>query len=188
VTRRMVDPVAFIPAATSGSTPQSAALLTLMDFHTVRLQVAVPESEASLVAKGEPVKVTVDGLPGRVFEGKVARFSYALDEASKTMLAEVELPNAKLELRPGMYATVKIGIETKEDALLVPVDALLVEKANASVFTVVDNKAKKTVVKLGFNDGARAEILSGLKVSDPVIVIGKAPVTDGRPVRISEGG
>jgi len=63
------------------------------------------------------------------------------------MLAEVELPNAKLELRPGMYATVKIGIETKEDALLVPVDALLVEKANASVFTVVDNKAKKTVRK-----------------------------------------
>src|SRR5439155_6859429 len=65
VTRRMVDPGAFIPAATSGSTPQNAALLTLMDFHTVRLQVAIPEAESSLVAKDEPVKLTVEGLPDR---------------------------------------------------------------------------------------------------------------------------
>src|SRR5213076_1429939 len=70
VTRRLVDPGAFIPAATSGSTPQNAALLTLMDFHTVRLQVAVPENESSLVAKAEPVKLTVEGLPDRAFEGK----------------------------------------------------------------------------------------------------------------------
>ena len=188
VTRRMVDPGAFIPAATSGSTPQSAALLTLMDFHTVRLQVAVPESEAPLVTKDEPVKVTVDGLPGRAFEGKITRFSYALDESSKTMLAEIELTNPKLELRPGMYATVKIGIERKNDALLVPMDALLIEKANASVFTVVDNKAKKTPVKLGFKDDANAEVLNGLNGSDSVILIGKQPVTDGRSVRVSQGG
>ena len=188
VTRRMVDPGAFIPAATAGSTPQNAALLTLMDFQKVRLQVAVPESEASLVAKDEPVKVTAEGLPDRVFEGKITRFSYALDEASKTMLAEVELPNAKLELRPGMYATVKIGIETKQNVLLLPMDALLMEKAGASVFTVVDNKAKKKPVKLGFNDGSRAEILDGVTGSEPVILIGKQPLSDGRPVRISEGG
>ena len=188
VTRRMVDPGAFIPAATAGSTPQNAALLTLMDFQKVRLQVAVPESEASLVAKDEPVKVTAEGLPDRLFEGKITRFSYALDEASKTMLAEVELPNAKLQLRPGMYATVKIGIETKQNVLLLPMDTLLMEKAGASVFTVVDNKAKKKPVKLGFNDGSRAEILDGVTGSEPVILVGKQPLSDGRPVRISEGG
>src|SRR6185295_10524326 len=57
VTRRMVDAGAFIPAATAGSSPQSAALLTVADFNRVRVQVAVPELEASLVAKGQPVKV-----------------------------------------------------------------------------------------------------------------------------------
>ncbi len=129
-----------------------------MDFNTVRVQVAVPELEASLVAKDQPVKVSVDGLPGRNFEGKVTRFSYALDEASKTMLAEVELPNPKLELRPGMYAIVKIGIERKEDALLAPVEAVVTERAGASVFTVVENKARKTPIKTGFNDGANVEI------------------------------
>jgi len=79
------------------------------------------------------VKLTVDGLPGRTFEGTITRFAYALDEASKTMLAEVELPNPKLELRPGMYAIVKIGIERKEEASLLPVESLVVERAGASV-------------------------------------------------------
>jgi len=187
VTRRFVDAGAFIPAATAGSTPQNAALLTVMDFQTVRVQVAVPESEASLVAKGQSVNLAVEGLPGRAFEGKITRFAYALDEASKTMLAEIELPNPKLELRPGMYAMVKIGIERKEDALLLPLSAVLIEKANASVFKVVENKAKKIPVKIGFNDGAKVEVLSGLNHEDLVILPGKRPLSDGQPVRVTEG-
>src|SRR3989454_12489953 len=162
ITKRMVDPGAFIPAATSGSAAQNAAIVTLTDFNRVRVQVAVPELETSLITTGQPVGVTVDGLPGRSFDGKVTRFSYALDEATKTMLAEIELPNPKLELRPGMYAIVKIGIERKDDALLVPVDALVVERAGAFVFTVNDSKAKKTRVQAGFNDGTSVEIVSGV--------------------------
>ena len=185
ITRRMVDPGAFIPAATSGS-GQNAAIVTLTDFNRVRLQVAVPEAEASLVAAGQPVKLGVEGLPGRNFEGKVTRFSYVLDDATKTMLAEIELPNPKLELRPGMYATVKIGIEHKDDALLVPTDALVVEKAGSSVFTVTENKAKKIRVQTGFNDGSQVEIVNGLKPDQQVILVGKQALTDGQPVSVSE--
>lgn len=183
VTRRMSDPGAFIPAATAGS-PQTAALVTISDFKTVRVQVAVPEIEASLVQKGQPAQVSVEGLPGKKFDGKVTRFSYALDEASKTMLAEIELPNPKLELRPGMYATVKLGIERKENALVVPVEALAMEKANAFVFTVAGDKAKKTPVKIGFNDGANVEIVSGLKPDEPVIRLGKTVLADGQPIKV----
>jgi len=184
ITRRLVDPGAFIPAATSGSAAQNAAIVTLTDFNRVRVQVAVPELETSLVATDEPAKVSADGLPGRSFDGKVTRFSYALDDASKTMLAEIELPNPKLEIRPGMYALVKIGIERKEDALLVPAEALVVEKAGAFVFSVVENKAKKTPVKIGFNDGASVEIVSGIKSDQPVIIIGKKALTDGQAVKV----
>src|SRR2546422_191153 len=187
ITRRMVDPGAFIPAATSGSAAQNAAIVTLTDFNRVRVQVAVPELETSFIATDQPVKVSADGLPGRSFDGKITRFSYALDDASKTMLAEIELPNPKLELRPGMYATVKIGIERKEDALLLPFEALVVEKAGAFVFTVADNKAKRTPVKIGFNDGANVEIVNGLKPDQAVILLGKRVVSDGQPVTVSEG-
>jgi RND family efflux transporter MFP subunit len=136
------------------------------------------------VQKGQPAQVTVEGLPGKKFDGKVTRFSYALDEASKTMLAEVELPNPKLDLRPGMYATVKLGIERKENALVVPTDALAMEKANAFVFTVAGGKAKKTPVKVGFSDGANVEILSGLKPEDPVIRFGKTVLADGQAIKV----
>jgi membrane fusion protein (multidrug efflux system) len=184
ITGRNVDPGAFIPAATSGGAAQNAAIVTLTDLNRVRVQVAVPELESSLVATGQPTKLTVEGLPGRTFDGSITRFSYSLDDSSKTMLAEVELPNPHLELRPGMYATVKIGIERKEDALLVPADAVLVEKAGPSVFTVAENKAKKTSVKTGFNDGTQVEILSGIKPDQSVILIGKKSLADGQPVQM----
>ena len=55
-----------------------------------------------------------------------------------------------------------LEVERKQDALLVPVQALLVEKAGTSVFTVADGKAKKTPVQIGFNDGANVEIAGGI--------------------------
>jgi len=186
ISRRFVDPGAFIPAATSGSAAQNAAIVTLTDFDRVRLQVAVPEAEASLVKTNQPVKFTVEGLPGHNFAGTITRFSYALDEATKTMLAEAELPNTKMELRPGMYASVKIGIERKEDALLISADALLTEKAGASVFTVAEDKAKKIRVQIGFKDDSSVEILGGLKQDQPIILIGKRLLSDGQPVKVTE--
>ena len=186
ITRRFVDPGAFIPSASSGSTPQSAAILTLSDFSRVRLQVAVPEAEASLVSTEQPVRLTVDGLPGKDFEGKITRFSYALDETTKTMLTEIELTNPKLELRPGMYATVKLGIEHKPDALLVPMEAVLNEKSGPSVFVVSEGKAHKTRIQTGFNDSTNVEILKGVTPDQRVALLTKQPLNDGQPVIVSE--
>jgi len=186
VTARYVDPGAFIPAATSGSTAQTAAVVTVMDFNTVRVQVAVPEAEASLVRAGQPVKFTVEGLPGKTFEGKVSRFAYALDDATKTMLVEADLPNPNRELRPGMYAMIKVGVEKHTDALVVPVEALVMEKANAFAFVAADSKAKKTPIKIGFNDGAKVEVLDGLAADAAAILVGKMTLTDGQPVNVTE--
>jgi membrane fusion protein (multidrug efflux system) len=186
ITKRMVDPGAFIPAATSGSAAQNAALLTLMDFSKVRVQVAVPEPEVPFIKNGLPVKVTVEELPGRVFEGGVTRYANALDDATKTMLAEIELPNPSGQLRPGMYATLRIVVESKPDALVVPTEALVVEKTRNSVFTVADGKARRVTVKVGFNEAGWAEILDGVKSGDPVILVGKQVLADGQAVNVSE--
>ncbi|MBI4659041.1 MAG: efflux RND transporter periplasmic adaptor subunit [Verrucomicrobia bacterium] len=186
VTMRYVDPGAFIPVATSGSAANTAALITLMDFNKVRVQVAVPEPEVPLTAKGQPVTVSVEELPGRSFRGEITRIAYALDEATKTMLVEAELPNPKWELRPGMFAQIKIGVERKTGALLVPIGALVVERGGNSLFTVVDNQAKKVAVKTGFNDGTTVEILSGATPEDRVILVGKQALAPGQPVNAVE--
>jgi len=181
VTQRFVDPGAFIPVPTSGNAP-SAAVVTIADFYTVRVQVAVPELESVLVTKGQPVKFTVESQPGKPFATSVSRISYALDESTRTMLVEADLPNPDLVLRPGMYATVKIGVEKKTNALLVPAEAVVMEKTNAFVFTLADGKAKKTSVKLGFTDGTNMEIASGLGEQDRALIPGKTPLADGQPV------
>jgi membrane fusion protein, multidrug efflux system len=186
VTARFVDPGAFIPSATSGSAAQNAAIVTLADFNTVRAQVALPEVEASLAQIGLPVKLTVEGLAGRTFEAKVSRLSYALDDATKTMLIEADLPNADLILRPGMYATVKVGVERHTEALLIPIEALTMEKANAFTFVVDSGKARKTPIKIGFNEGAKVEVLNGLTGSEAVILLGKMTLADGATVNATE--
>ena len=187
VTARFVDPGAFIPSATSGSAAQTAAIVTVADFNTVRAQVALPEVEAALAQVGQPVKLTVEGLPGKNFAGTISRMSYALDDATKTMLIEADLPNADLTLRPGMYASVRVGVEKHTDALLIPVEALVMEKLNAFVFTVDGGKAKKTAIKIGFNDGVKVEVLSGLTGNEPVILVGKMTLADKQAVNVMEG-
>jgi membrane fusion protein (multidrug efflux system) len=186
VSKRMVDPGAFIPAATSGSSAQNAAILTLVDSSRVRVQTAIPEMEAPFIVKGTLVKVTVEELPGRTFDGQVTRDSHVLDPGTKTLLAETELANPKGELRPGMYAMVRVMLERRTNVWLVPVAALSVEKSGPSVFIVSENKAKKVPVKTGFNDGAFVEVREGLPENQPVILMGKQPLNDGQPVRVEE--
>jgi len=186
ITKRWVDPGALIPAPTSSGAAKSAAVLTLMDFTTVRIDAAIPDTEAPLVKKDLPVKVTVDELPGRAFQGTITRFAYALDESTKTMATEVEISNPDLALRPGMWATVEIELQKKENALLIPAEALVAEKNKMSIFVVRDNKALKVPVTTGFDDGVNVEILKGCGPNDSVIVAGKQSVIDGQKVQATE--
>ena len=182
VTMRYVDAGAFVPAATASANPAAAAVLTLMDFSTIRAQVPLPEIESSRVRVGQPVVVSVDSLPGRAFKGTVTRQSYALDEATRSLLVEADLPNADLTLRPGMYALVKVGVEQHTGALLVPAEALVKEKTANFIFTFADGKATRLAVKPGFNDGASVEILEGLTENARVILPGKLTLNPGQSV------
>ena len=183
ITKRWADRGALIPAATSSSAAKSAAVVTLMDFSTVRVDVAVPDTEAPLVKKDLPVKVTVNELPGRNFGGTITRFAYALDESTKTMATEIEIANPDLALRPGMWANVQIDLQKKTDAQLLPAEALVTEKNKTSVFVARDGKAQKVPIKTGFDDGINVEVTGGLTPKDAVILAGKQAVTDGQPVK-----
>jgi hypothetical protein len=96
------------------------------------------------------------------------------------------LPNPEGELRPGMYARVGIGVERHAGALLIPTEALVTERAGASVFVAADGKAQKIPVTVGFNDGERVEIVKGLDAGQPVILIGKLALAPGQAVKVIE--
>jgi membrane fusion protein (multidrug efflux system) len=186
VTARFVDPGAFVPAATAGANPTAAALVTVMDYAVVRARVAVPEVEAARVRVGQPVVVAVEALPGRTFNGRVSRHVGALDETTRSLVVEADLPNADGALRPGMYASIRVGVELHTGALLVPAAALVREKALAFVFTLVDGKAVRVPVKAGFNDGTSVEILDGIAENVRVLIPGKVTLVAGQAVKAVE--
>ncbi len=186
VTMRYFDAGAFVPAATASSNPTAAAIVTIMDYSTVRVRVPVPEIEASRIQVGQPVIVTTESLPGRTVRGTVARQSGALDEATRSLLVEADVPNADGTLRPGMYVQTKIGVEKHTDALLIPAAALVREKAAGFVFTFADGRAVRVPVKYGFIDGTNAEILEGITETARVIIPGKAALVSGQAVVATE--
>lgn len=186
VTKRFVDPGAFIAAATSGSVASNAALVTIMDIRSVRVDIPVPEPEVPRVRVGLALEISLDELPGRSFKGAIGRFAYALDEVSKTMMAEAEIANPQRELRPGMYAKAKIVIDRHDDALLLPEAAVVTDKTGDSAFLVVDGGSKRVAVKTGFRDGAFVEILDGLAL-DQAVISAASRVSDGQRVSVNKG-
>lgn len=186
VTARNVDPGAFVPAATGGSVASGGAILTLMDFSVLRLQVAVPELPAALIAVGQPVVFTAESLPGRSWSGRIDRHAHALDSATRTLLIEADVSNADLRLRPGMYATARIGVEKHSQALTLPAAAVVQEKAAAYVFKHASGKAVRSPVKLGFNDGERIEIVDGLAEGEGVLLAKGGTLAHEQPVTLVE--
>jgi RND family efflux transporter MFP subunit len=176
ITARMADPGSLATANTT-------KLLEVTDLSTLRLQIPVTELETGLVTVGKPIKAQIDALGATTppIEASISRISYALDPATRTMLAEADLKNPDLKLRPGMYAMTKIAVEKHEAATLIPVTALVMEKTNAFVFKHADGKALKTAVKLGFNDGANVEVPE-LKAEDVVLIPGTVTLVDKQTV------
>lgn len=174
ITARLADPGSLATANTT-------KLLEITDLGTLRLQIPVTELETGLVTVGKPVKAQIDAAGATPVEAAVSRIAYALDPSTRTMLAEADLKNADLKLRPGMYAMTKIAVEKHDNATLIPAAALVMEKANAFVFRHIDGKAVKTAVKTGFNDGVNVEVPE-LKADDVLLVPGTTTLTDKQAV------
>ena len=186
ITKRYVDPGAYIPVPNAADTPEAAAIVNLTDFKTLRMQVAVPETEATHIKIGQPIRWTTDDYPGQHFDGTVTRAYWALDKATKTMLTETQMANPGMKLRPGMLVNARIGIEKKDDVLLIPVEALVKEKTNSFVFIFNDGKLKKAPVEVGFNDGTNVEIVAGVKQGDVAVVPGQQALRDGQLAKVTE--
>lgn len=123
VTRRYVDPGAMIQQATASST-QATPIVTIVEIDRVRVDFPMPEAEVAHVATGQRVSLHVDAWPGRTEECRVARFSAALDPASRTLLVEAEYENPRNELRPGMFGEATLELERHGEALTLPAEAV----------------------------------------------------------------
>jgi RND family efflux transporter MFP subunit len=183
ITKRYANTGALIQAGTSSQT-QAMPVVRLSRNGLLRLALPVPESGVPLVHLGEPVDVKVAALH-RTFPGKVARFADKVDESTRTMKTEVDVPNPNLELVPGMYAEVDLVTEQRQHVLTVPVEAVDSSGGVSRVFAVTPSGAIDIVpVVLGLENAQRIEIRSGpIADGDSVIVGSRAGLKQGERVQ-----
>lgn len=181
ITRRYADTGAMIQAGTSSQT-QAMPIVQLSQNDRLRLVIPVPESAVSRVRLGTPVDVTIQSLHKTV-TGTVARFAGRLNTETRTMHVEVDVPNANLELVPGMYADASLVLDQVKGVVVAPVQAVDRTETGSRVFVVGrDGTLDARTVTIGLETDDRVQITTGLSDGDVVVVGSRAQLKPGEIV------
>src|SRR6202035_5934329 len=122
--------------AAPSDVPSSGEIFRVAQIGRLRVLVSLPQSEASGIHVGQAASVSIEELPGRLFQGQITRTSNSLDAASRTLLTEVQVANPTGVLLPGMYTTVRFATNRAVPPFLVP-DASLVVEADGTTLAVL---------------------------------------------------
>lgn len=169
------------------------ALFTIIKVDSVRVVVAVPEAYALLTRPGVAAEVFIDALPNSPVAGVVARVGFALDPTTRSMRAEVDIPNQGGRLRPGMTGNVTLRLgKGPADALRVPATAVaprsgLPRGMTHRVYVYRDGRARLTPVRTGYANGGEVEVVAGLTVEDQVVADPRGLQGEDVPVRPAGG-
>jgi membrane fusion protein (multidrug efflux system) len=166
-----------------------ADLINLEDISSVKVDFRVPEKYADQVRKGQAIEVAVDALPGKSFRAKVDAIDPQVDSSGRSASLRGRIDNPEGKLKPGMFARVKLILAERENALVVPEEAIVPQGAKVTVWKIVDGKAMRTEIKTGLRRAAKVEIVQGLELGDTVVTAGQMRLSkDGTPVRIAQNG
>jgi len=180
IIRKHVDPGALV----SPSTP----IVTLVHTETLKIVANVLERDIPLMKIGMKAKIRAEAYPDKVFEGEVARLNTALELATRTLQAEIYIPNRGRLLKPGMFAKLEVVLSEKPQTLIIPRHAVVEERGTKSVFIVKGGQAFRKSLVTGYEQDQLIEVLEGVSEGDQVVVRGQEMLKDRSTVRVIEGG
>jgi membrane fusion protein (multidrug efflux system) len=158
-------------------------LVDLVQLDPLRVDFSVPETLLPKVLPDLPIEIRVDAYPGDVFTGTIAAVSPQSDVQGHSMEVRANLPNGELKLRPGLFVRVKVSLGIKEDAMLIPEQAIWPIGQNKTVYVVEDGKAYQRIVMLGERQPGAVEIISGLEFGEVIVTAGQMKLYDGAAVK-----
>jgi RND family efflux transporter MFP subunit len=179
VWQRRLDPGALV-----GQAGASSGILTLVQIDSLRVFVSVNERQAGGVRVGKAAYVELDALPGKRFEGKVVRLAPGFDPTTRTLDAEVRIPNPNGELRPGMYGRGAIILETHPKAVTVTANAVQISNERMYVFVLKGDSVERRDITTGFDAGLWLEVTRGLAAGEEVVTAGADGLSHGSKVRV----
>ena len=182
VTARNVDLGALINAGSNGAGKE---LFHIAAVREMRVYVQVPQAYSRAARPGISAELALAELPGRRFQGRIARTSNAIDPASRTLMVEVDVDNRDGALLPGAYVQVRLKLRAADRALTVPVNVLLFRSEGIGVAAVRDGRIVLLPIAIGHDYGDSVEVTSGLSPADRLIVNPPDSIVAGQAVQIA---
>jgi membrane fusion protein (multidrug efflux system) len=162
-------------------------LSTLVQTNPLEVEFNVPERYLGQLNMGQEIKTTSVAYPNEDFIGKVVFISPRLDEQDRTVLMKASIDNTDGRLKPGMFARLALVFEVRENALVVPEQAISYQGDQAMIIVMDGNgQAEFRDVIVGIRISGRAEILSGLEEGEIIVIEGIQKLGPGTPIEISE--
>lgn len=187
VTKRYANAGSMIQAGTASQT-QAMPVVQLSQNNLLRLILPVPESAVSRIHVGETLDVKVSSIR-KTFPGRVARFADKIQESTRTMDTEVDVPNPALTLIPGMYAEVTLRLDARTNVLAVPIEAVDRSGPSPRVYAVTAGSVIRILpISTGLETDQRIEVRSGLREGGTVVIGRRAGLKEGQQVQIRSFG
>jgi membrane fusion protein (multidrug efflux system) len=163
---------------------QGVELVSLMEYSSLLLEVSLPGKELGRVAAGQPVRITNYTLPEDTLSGTVTQVSPALDSASRSFKAMIEVGNPELKLRPGMFVKAEIVVARSDSAIVIPKDVIQVKQRGKTVFIVQKGAAQERLITTGLENPGWVEVLEGLEANDRLVVRGFETLRNRSKVKV----
>ncbi len=184
ITRRLVDPGALINAGISGAAGKE--LFDIATTDPLRVYVSVPQAYAPAIHPGLEAVITLQEFPGQKFTAAVARTADAIDITTRTLLTEVDVPNANGKLLPGSFGEVHFRPKIEAPRVTIPQNAMLFRRDGPQVAIVgSDGKVQLRHITIGRDYGNTLEIVGGVDVNDRIIVNPSDAIENGEKVNVA---
>ena len=164
------------------------AITTLDDIAKVKMDFTLPELMVGRLKPGQPVLARSPSFKDRVFQGEVTVIDTRVDQTTRSVRVNAVFDNPDEALRPGMFMTVELILDRRENAVLVPEEALVPEALRQYVFLVKDGRIERREVVVGQRTAGEVEITKGLQAGESLIVRGLQRARPGAAAQIVNGG
>ena len=178
ITSRQVDVGSLVTANANSGTP----LFSIAHTNVLRVQIYVPQEDYFGLKDGQQAEVTVPELPGRVFHGRLARNASALQDATRTVLAEVDVDNQDGTLAPGIYTIVRLDEPRLYPVISVPSQAIIFGQDGLQVAVDDNGVARLRHLDVAADNGGTVDVRTGLQAGDRLILNPPVGITDGMRV------
>lgn len=159
-------------------------LIVLSKVDPIKVDFRLPEVELTSVKVGSRIKIEVDALPGRSFEGEVFAIDPQVDVNGRAIQVRAKVSNPKGDLKSGLFARVEMTTEARENAIIVPETAVAAQGRDRFTYVVRDGKATRLKVVTGIRTRGSVEVRQGLTPDDVVVVTGQQRLREGQPVEV----